>query len=468
MPTQKFYPFPESNTDEWMEQIRKDLKGKVDESTLITTLWEEIKINPIYGKEQLKKEPIPYKFNFSSKFPGLPPRIWSNLILPVLSDEKSINAEILASLQLGAEGIILRLEGHEDLNQILKGVFTEHIQLYFSPLAEAKPVLIQVKNWVESMKLTPEMLHGSILWSPTGEFLKGKTNWQEQIENGIQVLSAFKLFPNFYPITISFAHYANAGATGIQELTYGLGELIDILDQFEKNGISVKDALSQFAFHTAVGENHFPEIAKLKVLRNLLVDLAENLGGELTQEKIHLITSTSTWNKSIFDQNTSLVRQTYEAMAGILGGCNALWVRTIQEENPDELTKRIARNISTILREESFLDKVMDPSSGAYFLENLQSEIEQKVLFHLDELEKSGGWKVSFLKGSIESQVNLTATKTQESILKKEKILVGVNKYQLKQEPLTDTELSKEIHDHYDSKQGRASYLVELEKLKKA
>ena len=464
MPNQEFYPFPPASHVQWLEQVRKDLKGKTDESALKSLLWDEIELEPIYSAEQLKKESIPFSFNPPANYQGGSIRIWSTIFRPSMGDEKTINTEILAALQLGAEGVVLPVTGQEDLNLIFKDVLPQYIQIYFLPKADLPPVLTQVKAWIQSLELTGEMLHGGILWSPTGALFKGKSSFDVAIENANRILDEFNAFPNFYPITIDFAQYANSGATGIQELTFGLGELIELLDHMGKTGISVNQVMAQVAFHTAIGENHFPEIAKLKALRSILVDLAANLGGEISQESIHLIASTSKWNKSILDQDTSLVRQTYEAMAGILGGANAIWVRTIDEKNPSSLTKRIARNVSTILREETSLDKVMDPAAGSYFLEGLQNELVLKVLYHLEELEKTGGWKVNFLTGTIQSQLNATASKAQESVLKKEKTLVGVNKYDM----LKASNLTNEQFANHELDNSRLSFLVELEKLKKA
>jgi len=464
MPNSEFYPFPESSHAEWLEQIKKDLKGKVDESTLKSTLWDEIQIAPIYSFEQRQSTPDPMRFNSESKLPGLPPRIWSNVVSLSTGEGKLINAEILEVLQLGAEGLVLHLNGTEDLNLILKGVFSEYIPLYFLPLGEARPVLVQVKNWVESQQLTPEMLHGAILWSPSGELFKGKTDLGEQISLAVELISDFKSFPDFHPITIDFARYSNAGGTGIQELTYGFGELIEILDLFIQQGISVNQAISKIAFHTAIGENHFPEIAKMKTIRSLLMDLITNLGGDLESEAIHLVASTSDWSKSSLDPNTSLIRQTYEAMAAVMGGCNSLWVKPILGQGTDVLSKRISRNVSTILSEESFLNKVIDPGAGSYYLESLQNEIASLVLKQLEILENEGGWTANFMNRTIHTQIKKTATKTQREVLEKHKILIGVNSYELKNEDSFKLSPSKTEFEDYELRPSSASYLVESEK----
>jgi methylmalonyl-CoA mutase len=464
MPNPKFYPFPESSHTEWLEQIKKDSKGKSDNSILKSTLWDEIDIAPVYSFEQRQRDSNPVRFNSESKFTGLPPRIWSNIVSPNTGEEKSINIEISEVLQLGAEGLVLHLDGTEDLNLILKDVLPAYIRLYFLPLGEAGPVLTQVKNWVTYQQLTQEMLHGAILWSPTGELFKGKTNLEEQMSLAVGLISAYKSFPDFHPITIDFARYSNAGGTGIQELTYGLGELIEILDRFTEQGISVNQAIAKIAFHTAIGENHFPEIAKMKTIRSILLDLVSNLGGNLDSEAIHLFASTSDWSKSSLDPNTSLIRQTYEAMAAVIGGCNSLWVKPILGQGTDVLSKRIARNVSTILGEESYLNKVIDPSAGSYYLESLQNEISDLVLKQLGFLEDSGGWTANFINRTIHTQIKNTAIKTQRAVLEKRKILIGVNSYELQSKDSFKITQQEIKYEDYELRPSRASYLVETEK----
>ncbi len=466
MPNSDFYPFSPSSHSDWLDQIRKDLKGKIESSSLNSTLWEEIQIEPTYSFEEKLSHPEPIQFNPKSKLPGLSPRIWNNLVSPKGGNEQSTNQEILEVLQLGAEGLVLRLDGTEDLNLILKGVLTTYIQVYFLPTGPAKPVFELVKNWVETNQLSSEMLKGGILWSPTGELFKGKKNLEIEVSLALHYLPTFHSFPDFYPIIVDFARYANAGGTGIQELSYGFGELIEILDHFGKNGILPEKAISQIAFHSAVGENHFPEIAKLKAIRLFAADLISNLGGNTSPESIHLLASTSRWTKPLLDPNSSLIRQTYEAMAAVLGGCNSLWVRPQNELDADPLFSRIARNVGTILREESFLDKVMDPAAGAYFIDHIQNELEEKVIDHLKTMEESGGWLGNFLNQTIHTNVENSAKSIQEAVLYKQKISVGVNSFELKNGQLVAG--AEQELEEFDLPETRLSKLIELDKLKNA
>ncbi|WP_139316529.1 methylmalonyl-CoA mutase family protein [Algoriphagus marinus] len=459
-----FYPFPDSSNNDWIEQIRKDLKGKDFDSTLTSEIWESIKISPCYTKEEGSAFSHPILFNLPSPYPGQNPRISSNIVSIFPEDEKTANKEILEVLENGAEGLVLHLTGTENLNQILRGVLTEYIQIYFNPIDDPAAMFSQIENWIGSISLRTDMLNGGILWSPSSSLFMGKEHWDQEISTGIKLLNYFKTFKNFFPITIDFARYANAGGTGIQELTFGLGEIVDIMDAFVSQGVSISQALQQFAFLASAGELHFPEIAKLKVLRILISELAINLGASNSADSFHLIVSTSLWTKSRIDKNSNLIRQTYETMAGIIGGANSIWVRPVSEKTASILEKRIARNLSFILKEESHLDKIMDPSAGAYFLEDLEKQIHEKVLTQLADLEENGGWIENFKSRSIHSQIKSTRTSIQESVLHGDKNLVGVNKYQGKTGTVENFSFEKIEEKDFELLPSRASYLLEIQK----
>jgi methylmalonyl-CoA mutase len=128
------------------------------------------------------------------------------------------------------------------------------------------------------------------------------------------------------------------------------------------------------------------------------------------------------------------------------------------------LSKRISRNVSTILSEESFLNKVIDPGAGSYYLGSLQNEISSLVLKQLEILEDEGGWTVNFMKRTIHTKIKKTATKTQRKVLEKHKILIGVNSYELKNADSFKLSPSKTEFEDYELRPSSASYLVETEK----
>ncbi|REG84483.1 methylmalonyl-CoA mutase family protein [Algoriphagus antarcticus] len=465
MTNQDLFSFPPTSKEDWIDQVKRDLDGKDFDDTLTSMLWEKIKIQPFYTAEDLKGPSAEFKFHPDSKIPEISPRIWNNLVSIFPKEDKSTNEEILHSLQNSADGLILHLEGTENLNQILKAVHTEFISTNFLPTGDISQFFHLIQEWIESLTLKPSMLSGAIFWNPCDELFRSGENFDLGMDQAVKAINDFKEFREFYPLTIDFSRYANAGGTGIQELTYGLGEVIEVIDKLSKKAISPSQAFENIAFHTGMGDSHFAEIAKVKALRKLIVELASNYGVQIEMDSIHIVTSTAEWSKSLMDRDTNLIRQTYEAMAGILGGGNSLWVKPVESKKASALEKRIARNISAILKEESYLDKVMDPAAGSFYLEKLQEEIEKSVISGLQDLEEKGGWLKSFEDLTLHAKIRNSRETAQKKVLSDSSIKVGANKYLSKSKIENHLPFQPLIEEDFELLPSRATYFVELNHL---
>lgn len=466
MPISKDYGFSPNTKEEWLELVKKDLKGKDFDSTLKSSLWEEIEISPIYFREDLGGQKYSTSFHPKSEIEGSPSRIWTNLVSIYPKDPKTSNAEILDLLNKGAEGLVLHLNGNEDLVALLDQVLPEYISIYFLPESNTDLVFEAIKTYISDSGIEEGQLKGGIIWTPTLDISHHSENIQWQLCS--HLLDFFRNYKGFHPIMIDFARYADAGASGIQELTFGLSELIENLDVLTDKGFSPSFLFQKIGYFIAVGNEYFPEIAKLKAIRVLLSELALQYGVELSTAQVHLLVTTSNFTKSLLDSETNLIRQTYEAMSGILGGANSLWVRPTLGKESSELEKRISRNISIILREESYLGKVSDPASGSYFLEYLQKELGETIRSKVKEIEIRGGWKSAFKSGFIPSQVKDRRARIQSEILDNQLSKVGVNRYEKPKDQLKVLGFKVIQENSNQLVPSRASYLVELEKFKKS
>lgn len=466
MPISKDYGFSPNTKEEWLELVKKDLKGKDFDSTLKSSLWEEIEISPIYFHKDIGAQNNPTSFHPKPDITGFSPRNWTNLVSIYPKDSKTSNTEILDLLNKGAEGLVLHLNGNEDLVVLLDQVLPQYISIYFLPESNTDLVFEAIKTYISDSGIKEEQLHGGIIWAPTLDIPHHSENIQWQLCSDL--LNFFRNYKGFHPIMIDFVRYADAGASGIQELTFGLSELIENLDILTDKDFSPRFLFQKIGYFTAVGNEYFPEIAKLKALRFLLCELALQYGVELSTAQIHLLVTTSNFTKSLLNSETNLIRQTYETMSGILGGANSLWVRPILGSKSSELEKRMSRNISIILSEESYLGKVLDPASGSYFLEYLQKELAETIRYKVKEIEIKGGWKSAFESGFIPSQVKDRRVRIQSEILDNQLSKVGVNRYKQPEDQLKVLEFKEIQEDSNRLVPSRASYLVELEKFKKS
>ncbi|MFC3415545.1 methylmalonyl-CoA mutase family protein [Algoriphagus hitonicola] len=459
-----FYPFEPSRKSDWLKQVEKDLKGKDFDQSLLSFAWGEIRQEPFYTREDLEDPIQPMKFHLDPELPGMGARYWSNAVLIENTTNPKTNTEILDQLQNGAEALILKLEGNENWDTLFKDVLLEYISVYLLPSKNNLDPVFEFINWVKSKNFNPKQLQGAILWSPTTSLFEGETTFEKGLKLGIDLLQSLSPFPKFHAFTLDLARYANSGATGIQEVAFGLGELIELVAQLEERGIDKKTCFQNITFHSAVDSDHFPEISKLKALRNLITEVADKFQIELSQEDIHLLCSTSTWSKSFVDKNSNYIRQTYEAISAVLGGCNALWICPA-EKIPGALERRIARNISTLLREESYFDKVIDPAAGSYYLDKIQSGFETEIKKRIATLEKNGGWLHSFSNRSIHTEVRKNREAIQRQVLNQEKTVVGANRFSPEGKLVNNLAFEVIQEQEFELKPTRATYLLESQKL---
>jgi methylmalonyl-CoA mutase len=454
-----FKDFPSSSKAAWKNQAIKDLRGKDFDRSLKSLLWEKIEIQPFYTQEDVKNlARLPENSFEDAPFAHeIPARVWSNF-RAVYSDTS--NREILDFLENGGDGLVLHLKGEENLKELLKDVIPDYISIMIKPLGNPARVLDHFLKWIQETGVQVSELSGGLLWSPMDLLFEEGEGIEEAIMVFKDVIASFPDARSFHLCMFNFSRYAEAGASGLDELVFGFGEIIELID---KSGINPKTIFGKSGFYTSVGNFHFPEIAKLKTIRFFAAELAFQYDIELKLENCCVFAQTSGWSKSTLDADTNLIRQTYEAMAAVLGGANGLWISPISGQNTTDLELRIARNVSHILNYEAFFKKVSDPAAGSYYLDTLISHLMDEVRGGLKQLEESGGWLEAFQSRMLHQRVRKYRQKQQNAVFSGQISKIGVNKYPASEKLKNNLEFSPVSEKDYELKPSRASYLVELQ-----
>jgi methylmalonyl-CoA mutase len=146
----------------------------------------------------------------------------------------------------------------------------------------------------------------------------------------------------------------------------------------------------------------------------------------------HLHVRTARWNKFRQDAYNNMVRCTLEGMAAVLGGCDSLTVEPYNSRygETDTQSRRIARNVHAILREESYLAKVADPAAGTYFIESLTYSLAQEAWKLFQTVEAQGGYRAARQSGFVQEEIARVRTERENAIRQGKQVLVGINKYQ--------------------------------------
>lgn len=333
--------FKPNSKEEWILKATTDLGGKSIES-LSSDFEKNIKVSPYYTKEDLDNIGSLAKFNNAlankSTLDG-EPRDWINYQKIVVKDERSANKIALQALGLGATGLIFELKTTVNFNLLLEDIMLDACAISFEGNGNYKAYLDYAKNQTDIQKLT-------------GYWDAGESNDSSGLKTNV-----FNIEQN----------------TAVEQL----GTLVSaVKKQLNKNSHTA--FIHRSILKIEVGANYFLEIAKLKALRIILVRVLSDEGVIIKPEDIDIMAISRKWINKELEPHENTLKGTTSTMSAIIGGCNSIYV---EPETPsDTLNTRTARNISTILKEESFFNKEVDPAAGSYYIENLTHALVKEVL----------------------------------------------------------------------------------------
>jgi methylmalonyl-CoA mutase len=238
--------------------------------------------------------------------------------------------------------------------------------------------------------------------------------------------------PRFRTLAVSGYIFHNAGSTIVQELAFALSMGNEYLSKLTGLGMSIDDVAKRMKFTFAISSNYFMEIAKFRAARMLWANIVNAYGAQTNcARKMRVCAITSQWNQTIYDPYVNMLRGTTEAMSAALAGVDSLEVTPFDMafQKPAEFSDRIARNVQSLLKEESYFDRVVDPAAGSYYIENLTASIAQEAWKLFKEVEEKGGYLAAFKDGFIQQALAATAQKRDMNIATRREILLGTNQY---------------------------------------
>lgn len=410
-----FAEFPPVSTKAWKQKIQVDLKGADYNETLLWETPEDIHVKPFYNQDDL--DGVGYARTE-------PPEAW--FIGQDISVKKAeqANNEAHELLTKGVQSLIF----HVPDTTVDPKILLQDLEL------SKEPVYLELDTYSPSaispfINLANEKKNPFFFGlDPLGNFAR-TGNWYMDEEQDFNILSGLlKSGGNCSLFKIDLALYQNAGANMVQQLAYGLGQAHEYLLRFREVFKPPAAGYPALAFHVAIGGNYFQEIAKLRALRILWASLAKEYG---IDQNCHILARPSKRNKTLYDYNVNMLRTTAECMSAILGGANTvvnLPYDALYHE-PNEFGDRIARNQLLILKEESYFDKVCNPSDGAYYIESLSLQLAQKALNLFKNMEAGGGWLAQLKKHTLQRKIKESAQKEQDAYDNGKLVLIGSNKY---------------------------------------
>jgi len=257
--------------------------------------------------------------------------------------------------------------------------------------------------------------------------------------------------PNFNTISISGYHIREAGSTAAQEIAFTLANGIEYVEAAIEAGQDVDAFAPQLSFFFNAHNNIFEEVAKFRAARRLWATIMdERFGAEnpkSKQLKFHTQTGGSTLTAQQIENN--VVRVGYQALAAVLGGTQSLHTNGKDEalSLPTEESVRTALRTQQILAHESGAADTIDPLAGSYYVESLTDEVEADAREIIETIDERGGMLRAVDTGYVQQQIQDVAYERQQEIESGERIIVGVNEFEVDEDPAMDLETVDEADE---------------------
>ena len=201
--------------------------------------------------------------------------------------------------------------------------------------------------------------------------------------------------PRFRPFVIHADEFEEHGAGAIEVVGFALSEAVDFVAEMRDRGLDPDRIAGSLSFSFATGSEFFVQIAKLRAFRMAWAKAIESFGGMRAAGKAPIHARTAQWNRTIYDPHVNILRATTEVISAILGGADSVSCAPFDEcyKQPDETSRRLARNTQIVLKRETLLSRVADPLGGSYMVEALTNSIASKAWKLFQELEIAGGYR---------------------------------------------------------------------------
>lgn len=463
-------PSPVPTRDAWAAAAAREVKGR----DLDWTTPEGIVVKPLYTAEDVTTDPgLPGFAPFTrgvraSMYAGRP---WTIRQYAGFSTAEESNAFYRRNLAAGQKGLSVafdlathrgydsdhpRVVGDvgkagvaidtvEDMKILFDGIPLDQMSVSMTMNGAVIPILAFFIVAGEEQGVDRKLLDGTIQNDILKEFMVRNT-YIYPPEPSMRIISDIFAYtsaemPKFNSISISGYHMQEAGATQLQELAFTIADGMEYVKYGVASGLDIDKFAGRLSFFFAIGMNFFMEVAKLRAARVLWHRVMTQLGAKDERSKM-LRTHCQTSGVSLTEQDpyNNVMRTTIEAMAAMLGGTQSLHTNALDEAIalPTDFSARIARNTQIVLQEETGMTKVVDPLGGSYYVESLTQQLVDGAWEIIERVEREGGMARAVAAGWPKAMIEEAAAARQARVDRGEDVIVGVNKYRLKDEDAID------------------------------
>ena len=435
-----FTEFSAPTTQEWLDKIQVDLKGADFQKRLVWKTNEGFSVQPFYRREDVEKLQTPNAM--PGEFPFVRGNKKDNNVWYVrqeieASDAKVANAKALDVLNKGIDSLSFRIPGKEVsaefIEQLLDGIYCDVVEVNFNTCKRHSVELAQILvAYFEKKGYDKEKVVGSIDWDPIEKIVVDGKDVQPVLKFAPELIETLKEYPSFRCISVNSVSLNNSGAYIVQELGYALAWGNEYLQQLVDAGVDPTLAASKIKFNMGISENYFMEIAKFRAARMLWAQIVKQYEPKCDCAcKMCVNAVTTSYNMTVFDAYVNMLRSQTETMSAAIAGVHSIVVTPFDAvyETPNDFSERIARNQQLLLKEECHFDKVVDPASGSYYIEELTTSLAAEGWKIFLKVEDEGGFLAAALAGTIQDDINATNEKRHLHAAQRREFILGTNQF---------------------------------------
>ncbi len=248
-----------------------------------------------------------------------------------------------------------------------------------------------------------------------------------------------KEIPSWNPISVSGYHMREAGCNAVQEVAFTLSNGIEYVRSAIDSGLNIDDFASRISFFFNIHNNFFEEIAKLRAARKMWAKIMKERFNAKNENSMKLRFHSQTAGSALTQQQAfvNISRVSFQALASVLGGTQSLHCNGFDEAIalPTEMSAMLALRTQQVVAYESGVVDSVDPLAGSYFVEYLTDEIEKRAFDYIEKIDELGGVVSAIEQKYIQDEIAKSSYEYQKQIESKEKIIVGMNEFQVDENP---------------------------------
>ena len=431
-----FDQFAPVTPEEWRAKAEVDLKGADFEKKMVWRTNEGFNAQPLYRSVDIAD------LKQTKSLPGEFPYVrgtrhnndWKVRQNINVDDVKAANAKAIEVLGKGINSLGFYMHnGDVDLKELFKGINLPacEINIHCCPKCAIK----YAKELVELCKENgcEDTFVGSIAFNPFKRTFKhGEPFPGDIVAMATELMNAVKPVAHLRVLSVDSLALNNAGAYIYQELGYALAWGAEWMAMMTEAGFTADEVANRIKFNMGISTVYFMEIAKFRAARELWALIVKQFNPANDYScMMNVNAETSCFNMTLYDSYVNLLRTQTEAMSAALACVDSIVVTPFDApyKKSDDFSERIARNQQILLKEESHLDKVVDPAGGSYYVEMLTKNLAEQGWKLFLDVEDKGGFKAALESGDVINAVNATAKERFDKVAKRREQLLGTNQF---------------------------------------